>query len=69
MCEFEEVYDGIEVGRKMAVVAKLGRNIETKPLDKQTEVEDKTMGLAKREVELNLQKLKPKSKGKIRHVK
>ena len=41
VCEFDEIYDGIEEGRKMAVAAKLGKNKEMKPQDKQTEVEDK----------------------------
>ena len=41
MCEFDEVYDRIEEGRKMAVAAKLGKNKEMKPQDKQTEVENK----------------------------
>ena len=47
MCEFDKVYDGIEEGRKMAVTAKLGKNKEMKPQDKQTEVEDKKKGLTK----------------------
>ena len=38
VCELDEVYDGIEEGRKMAVAAKLGKNKEIKPQDKQTEV-------------------------------
>ena len=41
VCEFDEVHDGIEVGRKMSVAAKLGKNKEMKPKDKQIEVEDK----------------------------
>ena len=40
----------------MAVAAKLGKNKEMKPQDKQTEVEDKKKGLTKREVESRLQK-------------
>ena len=38
VCEFDEVYDRIEEGRKMAVAAKLGKNKELKPQDKQTKV-------------------------------
>ena len=38
VCEFDEVYDGIEEGRKMAVAAKLGKNKELKLQDKQTEM-------------------------------
>ena len=41
VCEFDEVYDRIEEGRKMAVAAKLGKNKELKPRDKQTDMEDK----------------------------
>ena len=41
VCEFDEVCDGIEEGRKMAVAAKLGKNKELKRQDKQTEVEDR----------------------------
>ena len=47
MCEFDEIYDGIEEGRKMAVAAKLDKNKEMKPQDKQTEVEDKKKGPTK----------------------
>ena len=47
VCESDEVYDGIEEGRKMTTAAKLGKNKELKPQDKQTEVEDRK----KREVE------------------
>ena len=54
VCEFDEVYDGIEEGRKMAVAAKLGRNKEMKTPDKQTEVENKRKGLTKQEVESHL---------------
>ena len=56
MCEFNEVYDGMEEGRKMPVAraAKLGRNKEMKTPDKQTEVEDKRKGLTKQEVESHL---------------
>ena len=42
MCEFDEVYDGIEEGRKMAVAEKLGKNKELKLQDMQTELEDRT---------------------------
>ena len=52
VCEFDKVYDGIEEGRKIAVAAKLGKNKELNPQDKQTEVEDKK----KQEVESHLQK-------------
>ena len=41
VCEFDEVYDGTEEGRKMAIAAKLGKNKELKPPDKQTEVADR----------------------------
>ena len=34
VCEFDEVCDGIGVGRKMPVAAKLGKNKEMKPQDK-----------------------------------
>ena len=44
MCEFDEVYDRIEEGRKMAVAAKLGKNKEIKPQNKQTEVKDEKKG-------------------------
>ena len=40
-CEFDEVYGKTEVGSKMVVAAKLGKNNEMKPQDKQTEGEDK----------------------------
>ena len=56
MCEFDEIYDGIEEGRKMAVAAKLDKNKEMKPQDKQTEVEDKKKGPTKWEVKSYLQK-------------
>ena len=41
MCEYDEVYDWIGEGRKKAVAAKLGKNKELKPQDKQTEVVDR----------------------------
>ena len=44
VCEFDEVYDRIEEGRKMAIAAKLGKNKEIKPQDKQTEVKDEKKG-------------------------
>ena len=47
MCELDEVYDGMEEGRKMAVAVKLGKNKESKSQDKQTEVEDRKKGLTK----------------------
>ena len=55
VCEFNEVYDRsrIEVGRKMAVAAKLSKNREMKPQVKQTEVEDKKKGLTKQESKQN----------------
>ena len=40
VCEFDEVCDRIEEGRKMVVAAKLDKNKEMKPPDKQIEVED-----------------------------
>ena len=44
VCQFDKVYDRIKEGRKMAVAAKLGKNKEIKPQDKQTEVKDKKKG-------------------------
>ena len=44
VCEFDEVYDRIEEVRKIAVAAKLGKNKEIKPQDKQTEVKDEKKG-------------------------
>ena len=50
MCEFDEVCNRIEEGRKMAVAAKLGKNKEMKLQDKQTEEEDKKKGPTKQEI-------------------
>ena len=46
VCEFDEVYDKIEEGKKVTVAAKLGKNKEIKPQDKQTKVKDEKKGLS-----------------------
>ena len=66
VCEFVEVYDGIEEGRMMVVIAKLGNNKELKPQDKQTKRQEK--GLTKQEVESHLQKSEKLSQKGIRLV-
>ena len=50
VCEFDEVYDRIKEGSKMAVAAKLGKNKEMKPQDKQTESGGQEKGPTKQEV-------------------
>ena len=69
VCEIDEIYDGIEERRKMAVAAKLGKNKEMKPQDKKTEVEDKKKRPNKREVESYLQKSENQVKKEIGHVR
>ena len=39
LCEFDEICDKIEDGRKKTVAATLGKNKALKPQDKQMEVE------------------------------